>query len=58
MLDAYREVAPNQKLYLREWKNQNHLKRNYVYLDKLNLNIMVGDEIYFEDRYGPLVRKE
>lgn len=55
MLDGYWEVAPNQKLYLREWKNQNQLKRNYVYLDKLNLNIMVGDEIYFADGYGPLV---
>mgnify|MGYP000218634769 CR=1 FL=1 len=58
MLDAYQEVDSNQKLYLERVENQNKLKRNYVYLDKLNLNIMVGDEIYFEGGYGPLVLKE
>lgn len=58
MLDAYQEVDSNQKLYLERVENQNKLKRNYVYLDKLNFNIMVGDEIYFEGGYGPLVLKE
>lgn len=53
--NGYYDVKENQKLILKVWNNNLFVEENSVYLESLDIDIRVGETIYFADGYGMLI---